>query len=76
MGLGLILGIGLSLILKKFQFIQLPADVYYIDRLPVRLSAPTIESVALCAFGLVLLSVIYPARKARQLDPVQAIRHG
>jgi len=75
-GLGLVLGIGLSLILKKFQFIQLPADVYYIDRLPVRLSAGTIESVALCAFGLVLVSVIYPARKARQLDPVQAIRHG
>jgi lipoprotein-releasing system permease protein len=75
-GLGLFLGIGLSLLLKKFQFIQLPADVYYIDRLPVRLSATTIESVALCAFGLVLVSVIYPARKARQLDPVQAIRHG
>jgi len=75
-GLGLILGIGLSLILKNFQFIQLPADVYYIDRLPVRLSATTVESVALCAFVLVLLSIVYPARKARQLDPVQAIRHG
>jgi lipoprotein-releasing system permease protein len=75
-GLGLILGIGISLLLKNFQFIQLPADVYYIDRLPVRLSAGTIESVALCAFILVLLSILYPARKARQLDPVQAIRNG
>lgn len=75
-GLGLILGVGLSLILKHFQFIQLPADVYYIDRLPVRLSAGTIGSVALCAFVLVLLSILYPANKARQLDPVQAIRHG
>ena len=76
-GLGLILGIGMALVLKNFQFIQLPADVYYIDRLPVRLSSGTIESVALSAFVLwCSLSVLYPAYKARQLDPVQAIRHG
>ena len=37
-GLGLILGVAISEALKKFPLIHLPADVYYIDRLPVRLS--------------------------------------
>lgn len=75
-GLGLALGLGLCWVLRTFPVIQLPADVYYIDRLPVRLSAWTVESVALCAFALVLISVLYPAFKAAQLDPNQAIRGG
>ena len=75
-GLGLALGILISWLLKRFPLIRLPADVYYIDRLPVRLSGQTIESVAVCAFVLVLASVLYPAYKAHQMDPVQAIRYG
>jgi lipoprotein-releasing system permease protein len=75
-GIGLALGVLISELLKHFQLIRLPADVYYIDRLPVRLSLQTIESVAACAFFLVLASVLYPAYKAHQMDPVQAIRYG
>jgi lipoprotein-releasing system permease protein len=75
-GLGLALGIFISWVLKRCPLIRLPADVYYIDRLPVRLSGQTIESVAVCAFILVLASVLYPAYKAHQMDPVQAIRYG
>ena len=74
--LGLFLGVSISYILKRYPLIRLPADVYYIDKLPIRLSLHTIETVALCAFLLVLLSIIYPARKASQMDPVQAIRYG
>jgi lipoprotein-releasing system permease protein len=74
--LGIALGVGVSAFLKAFPIIRLPADVYYVDRLPVRLSLQTIESVAACAFVLVLVSILYPAWKARQLDPVQAIRYG
>jgi lipoprotein-releasing system permease protein len=75
-GLGLALGIGISAFLKHYPIIRLPADVYYVDKLPIRLTAGTIESVALCAFGLVLVSILYPAWKASQMDPVQAIRYG
>jgi len=74
--LGLILGTGISAFLKRFPIIQLPADVYYVDRLPIHLSTHTVESVALCAFLLVLASILYPAWKASQMDPVQAIRYG
>src|SRR5204863_6931248 len=74
--LGLVLGLGICAFLKRFPIIRLPADVYYVDKLPIRLSAGTIESVALCAFGLVIASILYPARKASQMDPVQTIRYG
>jgi lipoprotein-releasing system permease protein len=74
--LGLFLGVVITGLLKEFPIIRLPADVYYIDRLPVRLSAQTVESVAACAFLLVLISILYPAYKAHQMDPVQAIRYG
>ena len=75
-GLGLGLGVLITGLLKRYPVIRLPADVYYIDRLPVRLSAQTVESVAACAFLLVLVSILYPAYKAHQMDPVQAIRYG
>jgi lipoprotein-releasing system permease protein len=74
--LGLGLGVAISFLLERYPIIKLPPDVYYIDRLPIRLSLPMIESVAACAFLLVLVSVLYPAYKARQMDPVQAIRYG
>ncbi len=73
---GLALGVAISHLLKRYPIIRLPPDVYYIDRLPIRISGPMIESVALCAFLLVLVSVLYPAYKAHQMDPVQAIRYG
>jgi lipoprotein-releasing system permease protein len=75
-GIGLVLGTGIAMILKRFPIIKLPPDVYYVDRLPIRLTATTIESVAVCAFVLVLASILYPAHKAQQMDPVQAIRYG
>lgn len=75
-GLGLVLGTGICAFLKRYPIIHLPADVYYVDKLPIKLSLATVESVALCAFGLVLVSIFYPARKASQMDPVQAIRYG
>src|SRR5205807_1271292 len=57
-GLGLILGTGISSFLKYFPIIHLPADVYYVDTLPIRLSTHTVESVAACAFVLVLISIL------------------
>lgn len=75
-GLGLLLGVGLSAILKRYPIIRLPPDIYYVDRLPVHLSLATVESVAACALTLVFVSILYPAWKARQMDPVQAIRYG
>lgn len=71
---GLALGAVISWALKRYQFIQLPADVYYVETLPVRVLASDVGLVAGAALGIVLLATVYPARLAAKLDTLGAIR--
>lgn len=69
-------GIGLCALLKKYQFIKLPQDIYYIDRLPVAIEFwPDITLIILAAFIIILAATIYPANKAAGFKPVEALRY-
>ena len=69
-------GVFLCLLLQKYQFVKLPADIYYVETLPVALVFwPDIFLIVCSAMAITLLSTVYPAAKAAQLKPVEALRY-
>ena len=73
-GLGAALGGLLIALLHRYPFVRLPGDVYFIERLPVRPEGGDFVAVILAALSLCLAAALYPAWRASQLDPVDAIR--
>ncbi|MBI1976808.1 MAG: lipoprotein-releasing system transmembrane subunit LolC, partial [Candidatus Omnitrophica bacterium] len=61
--------------LERYPIIRLPADIYYIDRLPVEVGWGDISWILAGALALTLVSTFYPAVKASKLDPVAALRY-
>jgi lipoprotein-releasing system permease protein len=72
---GLGLGLGLCAILKEYQFIKLPRDVYYISTLPVTVQVPDVLAIIVATMAISFLATLYPSWQAARLDPVEAIRY-
>jgi len=72
---GLLSGLGLCQLLSKYQFINLPADVYYISKLPVQVSISDVSIVAGAAVVISFLATLYPAWYASRLNPVESFRY-
>lgn len=70
---GLIFGIGACLGLKYFG-LPLDSDVYYIDRLPVSMSAWSIGAVALAGILISVVATLYPAYIGARLRPIDGLR--
>jgi lipoprotein-releasing system permease protein len=73
--LGYLLGVSTSLILKKYQFIKLPSDVYPMDHLPIRLDWLDLTLIGVVAFLLCFLATLYPSRQAARLKPAEALHY-
>ncbi|MDP2922040.1 MAG: lipoprotein-releasing ABC transporter permease subunit [Candidatus Omnitrophota bacterium] len=73
--LGAIGGFGLCYLLKTYQFIKLPRDIYYIDRLPVNLELSDSITVIIAAVLISLVSTLYPSWQAARMEPVEALRY-
>jgi lipoprotein-releasing system permease protein len=72
---GLLSGLGICFLLEKYQFITLPADVYYISALSVQIELADVFFVALSALIICFFATLYPSWRASKLNPVEAIRY-
>lgn len=73
--LGLALGIILCLILSKYPVIKLPEEVYPVEYLPVSLDITDLLLISAVAVILGVISALYPARRASDLNPAQILRN-
>jgi lipoprotein-releasing system permease protein len=72
---GLVSGLGLCQLLAKYKFINLPADVYYISTLPVKIEVADVSVVAGAAVVISFLATLYPSWYASRLNPVESFRY-
>ncbi len=72
---GTLAGVGLCGLLSKYQFIQLPPEIYYLDRLPVQLEASDVLLVIASALAIAWASCLYPAWVAARMEPAAALRY-
>ncbi len=76
---GVILSLNLETIVSFLESVFgikfLAADVYFISDLPAELNAGDVVRIAGIAFGLALVSTLYPAWMAARTAPAEALRY-
>ena len=76
---GTVLGVGAgfvtSCLIGKYHLIHLPADMFMVSNVPVRLYPVNFVAVAAATIVLCLLAALYPALQAMRLSPVEVIRY-
>ena len=73
--LGYVLGLSLGWLLKRYQFIKLPENVYTLDHLPISISTSDVLIIGASAMLLCFLATLYPSRQAARLVPSEALRY-
>lgn len=73
--IGLVGGVFLCEIIKSYEIVKLPADVYYLSRLPVKIKIFDIILICACALFISLISTVYPAHRASKINPVEILRY-
>jgi putative ABC transport system permease protein len=72
---GTLLGLVGIWLLKTFDIISVPEDVYGTSRLPIELLMSDFAMIIVGTVTIVLISSIYPARKASKTDPLTVLRN-
>jgi lipoprotein-releasing system permease protein len=72
---GIGLGLGICGLLQRYRFIDIPADVYWLSSLSVRVDPREVAWVAAGAIGLSFLATLYPSWRAAAQNPADAVRY-
>ena len=73
-GLGVLIGLGLSLLQLKFQWIQLDESAYLIDTLPIQIQPLQVIGVIVGTAIVCYLSFLLPTIWIKKMSPAKAIR--
>lgn len=77
---GIVLGLALALLLcwviATFNIVELPGDIYYLTKVPVRIQLWDVLAVVGGSYIVCFLAGLYPAVKASRVHPTDAIRYG
>ncbi|MFO0754510.1 MAG: lipoprotein-releasing ABC transporter permease subunit [Thermodesulfovibrionales bacterium] len=73
--LGIAGGYLLGKILNNYEIIKLPADVYYLSKLPVKMKWIDFVVVSVSAVTISFLSTLYPSYYAAKMEPVESLRY-
>jgi lipoprotein-releasing system permease protein len=65
----------LGYLLNRYEIIKLPADVYYLSHLPVKMQLSDFITVSLSAIIISFVATLYPAWQAAKLNPVEPLRY-
>jgi len=73
--IGMTGGYVLGKIINNYEIIKLPADVYYLSKLPVKMKLIDFIAVSFSAIAISFLSTLYPSYYAAKLNPVEPLRY-
>ena len=73
--LGNLGGLGGCWLLQRYQFIELPKDVFIVSTVPVRVDPANFLIVAAVSVAICLLASLSPAWRAANLVPAEVIRY-
>lgn len=71
--LGVAGGLGLCELLSRYQFIELPSNVYPMTTLPIKVLPADVAIVACSAIVITLLATLYPSWKASKVQPAEVL---
>ena len=68
-------GMVIAQLFDRGQLISIDPSVYFIDHLPVQVQPADFALIVVASIIVATVATMYPARRAADLAPVDAIRH-